>query len=132
MSWNKIETYDKIAYGASTFDKQLLDEWLEGKNITKWSSTRGQNVPRYLETGRDTRGYPNYIENEPPYLDHVVYFKATQPLKVWLVYQPYQLLDSAYDEIIRWAEQSGLYVEFYDSDKSWYSRGNTSIVVISY
>lgn len=26
MSWDKIETYHKIAYGAGNFDKELLDE----------------------------------------------------------------------------------------------------------
>lgn len=131
MSWNKIETYQKVAYGSSSFDKELLDEWLEGKNITRWIRNGEHDVPKFLKTGRSNIGFPNHKVNKPPYLDHVAYFKSIDPLKVWLVYHPYFNIVDIKDEIEEWTSMQGLKVTFYDSSKSWYSKDNTSMVVIT-
>lgn len=131
MSWDKIETYEKVAYGSGSFDKRLLDEWLEGKGITRWTAGREHNVPKFLKTGRSNIGYPNHKANNPPYLDHATFFKSTSPLKVWLVYHPYHDIESIKGEIQEWTTVQGLEVDFYDSSRSWYSKDNTSMVVIT-
>lgn len=131
MSWDKIETYEKVAYGSSNFDKELLDEWIEGKGITRWTGNGEHDIPKFLKTGRSNIGSPNHKANMPPYIDHATFFKATNPLKVWLVYHPYHDIESIKDEIQEWATAQGLDVTFYDSSRSWYSKDNTSMVVIT-
>ncbi|MFA9424342.1 MAG: hypothetical protein ACERLG_12245 [Sedimentibacter sp.] len=131
MSWDRIETYKSDAYGARSFDKKLLDDWLEGKNITRWVSGGEHDVPKFLRTGRSNIGFPNHNVNKPPYLDHVAYFKETNPLKVWLVYHPYKDIESIKDEIEEWTILHDLKVNFYDSGKSWYNKNNTSMIVIT-
>lgn len=131
MSWSKIETYRKVAYGASSFDNELLDKWLEDKYIRRWTKNGEHDVPKFLKTGRSNIGYPNHKANMPPYLDHVAYFKALNPLKIWLVYHPYYDIEGIKDEIQKWVTIQDLQVEFYDSSKSWYNKDNTSMVVIT-
>jgi hypothetical protein len=77
MSWESIENYGKFAYGSKTFDRELLNKWLEGKNIKRWSSDGNHDVPKYLKKGRSNIGFPNHIPNKPPHMDHVTYFKST-------------------------------------------------------
>lgn len=61
----------------------------------------------------------------------MVYLKSIDPFKVWLVYHPYPNIEDIKDEIEKWTSKHGLKVIFYDSSKSWYSKDNTSIVVIT-
>lgn len=131
MAWRNIKTYYKDAYGANSFDKNLLEEWLRDKNITKWTTQGACDIPRFLKTGRNNMGYKNIMENKPPYIDHVVYFKSTDPLKVWLVYHPYHDTKFISKDIKEWVDANNLIVTLYDSNKSWYSKGNTSMVVIT-
>jgi len=131
VSWDSIKTYEKVAYGSKTFDKELLSEWLAGKRITRWTVGRGHNVPRFLRSGRSNIGFPNHHADNPPYIDHEVFFKATSPLKVWLVYHPYYDVESIREEVEDWAARHDLHVEFYDSSKSWYNKNDTSMVVIT-
>lgn len=131
MTWDKIEIYERVAYGSGSFDKGLLDEWIQGKGITRWTGGIEHNVPIFLKTGRSNIGYLNHKANNPPYLDHATFFKATNPLKVWLVYHPYQDIESIKDEIQEWTTVQGLEVDFYASSRSWYSKYNTCMVVIT-
>lgn len=131
MGWNNINNYAKEAYGCNTFDTDLLDQWLDGKNVRTWSIGRNYNVPNYLITGRSTVGFPKHFENIPPYFDHATFFKSTNPLKIWLVYHPYREIEDIRNEIEKWGAKENLSVSFFASEYSWYNKGNTSMVVIT-
>ena len=130
MSWRSIRTYLNEAYGHRTFDIGKFERWSSDKNIRTWSTGASYDVPHYLETGRSNVGFPNHNSNNPPYMDHVSFFKSTYPFRVWLVYHPYQKADQIADEVIEWAEYYGLVAEVFPSEYSWYHQ-ETAMVVIT-
>jgi len=133
VSWEKIELYGKTASGNHHFDKKLLEEWLEGKGIVTWTgASHGYNVPQTLKTGRSTIGNPNHITNTPPHSSkHAAFFKATNPLKLWFVYHPYDEIKSIKKDIEEWALKNDLEVRFYDENESWFWKGKSTTIVIT-
>ena len=131
MSWKKIKTYRNDSYQSKDSDMKIFDKWVEGKDISTWSSSRYQNIPKYITIGKDTTGYKNSIINEPPYVDHVSIFKSSKNKKIWMTYQPYLLKSEIEKEIQDWVDEYGLIANVYESDKSWYSPNDTCLVVIT-
>lgn len=129
MSWNKIDTYNKEAYGSKSFNVILLNKWLNDKDIKTWSSERGHDVPKYLKYGISTSGYSNSKCNEPPYIDHAALFKATKPLKVWLVFHVYGMSEEREEKLEKWVRQNQLNITIYPDGQSWYSDVTTMIEI---
>ncbi|MCQ5129118.1 hypothetical protein NE562_05555 [Butyricicoccus faecihominis] len=138
MSWRPIETYLEFGFrtgGKDKSDKRLFDEWVQDKDIVRW--TYGPNelvdLPRYLRTGHRyyvpgafSRGARYEL---PPRMDHATMFKSRSG-KCWLTYQPYY--DAADTRLLvdDWAERHGLRAVVYEKDESWYYPGSTCLVVI--
>ena len=137
MGWYKIESYNKAVPGTGHFDeghfdRELFEEWIEGKGIVTWmQGIKDHDVPNLLHTGRNNIGNPSLKSNYPPNLDHAIFFKATTPLKVWLVFHSYCDIESIRKEIEEWTVKNGLKVNFYDRNKSWYWKGHTTMIVIT-
>lgn len=132
MSWKKIEIYGSSANGHQHFDKELLEKWLEGKGIVTWMGGKTDyNVPQTLKTGRNTIGDPNHVKNLPPYNDHIAFFKATNPLKLWYVYHPYHEISDVKPEVEEWALVNNLEVKFFDKNECWFWKGNAITIVLT-
>ena len=110
-------------------DERLFQKWISGKEITRYCYNRDEDVPKFLATGRTTIGYPNSKSNEPPFMDHIAYYKNTRTNQVWLTSQPYFKKVDVENEVRIWANNYGVDYEVYDMDESWYFPGNTCLIV---
>lgn len=129
MSWNTIEDYEKGYLYSEHSDISLFEQWVVDKGITRYSTSRNENVPKFLMTGRTTVGYPNSKANEPPFMDHIAFYKNTKTNQVWLTSQPYHNRTEIENEVEAWAERYNINVEMYNADKSWYYPNNTCLIV---
>lgn len=137
MSWQKVEFYRKALpgtghYDEGDFDRKLFEKWIEGKGIATWmSGIKDHDVPKLLHTGRNNLGNPSLKSNYPPNLYSGIFFKATKPLKVWLVIHSYCDIESIRRETEEWTVKNGLTVNFYDKNESWYGKGKCITIVIT-
>lgn len=129
MSWETIDGYKRIHPSCEHTDGQTFEEWASKNGITKYCNNRNENVPKFLVTGRTTVGYPNSKTNEPPFMDHIAFYKNTETNQVWLTSQPYRSRAEIEQEVRAWAERHNIDVQIYDTDKSWYYPNNTCLII---
>ena len=129
MSWEVIEDFKKSHPSCEHTDDQKFKKWIADKNITRYCHNRNENVPKFLMTGRTTVGYPNSKANEPPFMDHIAFYKNTKTNQVWLTSQPYHSKSEVENEVRAWAEAYNVDCEIYDADNSWYFPHNTCLIV---
>lgn len=129
MSWEVAEDYKRGYLSGEHSDVKLFEQWVADKNITRYSTNRNENVPKFLMTGRTTVGYPNSKANEPPFMDHIAFYKNTKTNQVWLTSQPYHSKAEIENEVRAWAKTYNVDCEVYDMDKSWYYPHNTCLIV---
>lgn len=131
MSWSIIESFKNSHPSCEHTDNNMFEAWANEKGVTRHCYNRNENVPKFLMTGRTTVGYPNSKANEPPFMDHVAFYKNTKTNQVWLTSQPYHTKAEVEAEVKAWADQYNIAYEIYDTDKSWYYPKNTCLIIFT-
>ena len=129
MSWELMKVNRDSRLTCDYSDDGLFEEWISGKGVTRYCYNRNEDVPKFLDTGRTTVGYPNSKSNEPPFMDHIAFYKNTKTNQVWLTSQPYHAKPDVENGVRMWAEKYGVDYEIYDKNLSWYYPGNTCLIV---
>lgn len=129
MSWELIKDIRDSRITCNCSSDELFEEWITSKGVTRYCYNRNEDVPKFLGTGRTTVGYPNSKSNEPPFMDHIAFYKNTKNNQIWLTSQPYHTKADVEKEVRLWAEEYGVDYEIYDTDASWYYPENTCLIV---
>lgn len=119
----------KRLHDGKEFNPRALKRFVELNGFTRYCRPVPQDFARFLKTGRSTYGYPHIISEYPPATDHARVFKNTLTGTVCMVSQPYNRLQSITDEAELWAQEHGLIVDLYDTDRSWYYPGSTCLII---
>lgn len=130
MNWKPINQYrDKHFTDDEREGLALFDRWAEGKGIVRYAlGVSGLDWIRIIQTGR--LAYLTGDPDDPPGLDHPVLFRSAAGL-VWLAYQPYERPEDIRNEAEAWAGERGLFAEVHEQKGSWYTPGDTCLVVVT-
>lgn len=129
--WDKVtkKTEFRMHKGANV-DRTKLRAFFDQNKIIKFGRIpKKQDWERFFSTGRNTANLINATKYEMPYSDHDRVFK-TETGEICYISQPYPNIEDIKSELIQWASDRNLEIDFYDSSHSWYYPNNTTLLVL--
>lgn len=131
--WQYITSKNiKCLYHCVNSDFETLEQFI---NANKFNMihyfTNTQDIKTILTTGKSNKSSWNITEEEPPRIDHAIYFKNSSNKICCLTYNSYYPADKVRQEVEQWAAERELKATVYDAKYSWYAPNSTCFVVIS-
>lgn len=130
--WNKVTKFTEYKMHVhSNKSPEMLREFLKQNDIAKFMHvSNSKDWKKFLETGRKNIAPLGEADKcKMPYTDHARAFKTTTG-KVCFISQPYKEVEIIRTELKTWAEERQLEVDIYDASHSWYSPGETIVIVL--
>ena len=103
------------------FNQQITN--VIGRNPRSWS--------RFVETGLPNFFSPKGDDGSIPKVDHGSMYREKETGKIAIVFHPYSTIDNLHDSLDKWCRDRNLRLAIYDQRFSWYSPGQTCLVIIS-
>ena len=130
--WVKVaKNTEYEIHGHANSNPEMMREFLSVNNIVRYTLlSHSKDWKKFLSLGRSNPADLDVADNfRMPYTDHGRAFK-TEMGDICFVSQPYMEIETVKPELKAWANERGLEVDIFDASHSWYSRGETIVIVL--